>query len=636
VHASDFAKLGMQSMPYNVAITNSTDRLQTCPTCNVAARLSQIARAMPDAPGVIVPEGRRRDGARRYRTYTFRELDDDSDHIALGLRELGVTPGTRLALMVRPGFDFISLVFGLFNARAVAILIDPGMGRKNLLRCLDEAQPQGFIAVPLVHAIRSLLRQRYRDARINVTVGRRWFWGGATLEQVRKRGRAIQGSGFTVQGSEEGNRTSNIEHRTSNIEGELPEHSTLDVGRSMFDVRHRCGVLNPEPRTLNPSTPDDPAAIIFTSGSTGPPKGVLYRHGNFDAQVDEIRDQYGIRPGEIDVACFPLFALFNCAMGVATVVPEMDFSRPATVDPRNIIEPINDLNATQAFASPAVWDRVGRYCEQHGVRLPSLRRVLSAGAPVHADVLRRIKACIHEEGDVHTPYGATEALPVSSIAATEVLSETAARTRTGGGVCVGRRFPGIDWKVIDIADGPIATLAEVAALPPRQIGELIVRGPVVTRAYYRRPDANAVGKIADGAAIWHRMGDVGCLDDHGRFWFCGRLAHRVLTERGPMYTISCEAIFNQHPDVFRSALVGIGPRHRQTPVIIVEPEAGRFPRTSRVRQRLFAELRKLGQANDLTRHIEHFLVHPAFPVDIRHNAKIFREKLAAWAERRIV
>jgi acyl-CoA synthetase (AMP-forming)/AMP-acid ligase II len=379
----------------------------------------------------------------------------------------------------------------------------------------------------------------------------------------------------------------------------------------------------------------DPAAIIFTTGSTGPPKGVLYCHGNFDTQIDEIRDRYGIVPGEIDVPCFPLFGLFNAAMGVTAVIPDMDPSRPAQVDPAKIVEAITDWKATQAFGSPAVWSRVGQYCRDKGIRLSTLRRVMSAGAPVPAGVLQLMKDCIHPEGDVHTPYGATESLPVASIAASEVLGETAARARQGAGVCVGRKFSQIEWKVVRIVDGPIRTLAVAEELPLGEIGELIVSGPVVTREYVTRREANALGKIPDGSAVWHRLGDAGYLDDQGRFWFCGRVAHRVLAETGPMYTIPCEAIFNQHADVRRSALVGIGPPGRQRPAIAVEPLPGRLPRTARDRQAFLDALRQLAQSSPLTESIDEFLFHPAFPVDIRHNVKIFRERLAQWAARQL-
>jgi acyl-CoA synthetase (AMP-forming)/AMP-acid ligase II len=198
-------------------------------------------------------------------------------------------------------------------------------------------------------------------------------------------------------------------------------------------------------------------------------------------------------------------------------------------------------------------------------------------------------------------------------------------------VCVGTRFSAIEWKVIRVVDGPIASIGEVEELGPGEIGELIVRGPQVTREYVTRVEANALAKIADGETLWHRMGDTGYLDEEDRFWFCGRVAHRVLTERGPLYPVRCEAIFNQHPDVFRSALVGVGPVGKQRPVIVVELHPGHAPSDSEEEAAFLAELRDRAIANPLTESISDFLIHPRFPVDIRHNAKIFREKLADWA-----
>jgi len=546
---------------------------------NVARRLTEMAARMPDAIAVVVPRERNAQGKRRYDTFTFRQLEEESNRLASGLLAWGVPPGSRLALLVRPSMEFVSLVFALFKAGMVIVLIDPGMGGRNLARSLADAQPDGMIAIPLVHAARTLMRGRFARSRFHVTVGRRWFWGGLTLDQLRAQGRP-----------------------------DTICHDTLG---------------------------GDPAAIIFTTGSTGPSKGVLYRHGNFDKQVTEIRDFYQIQPGEIDVACFPLFGLFNAAMGVTTVIPDMDASRPARVDPRNIVEAVSDWQATQSFGSPAVWNRVGTYCQERQIRLPSLCRVLSAGAPVPPHVLARMKSVISEHGDVHTPYGATESLPVASIAASEVLGEPRARWALGDGTCVGRKFPGIQWRVIQICDGPIAELSQTVELPHGQIGELIVCGPVVTREYVTRVEANPLGKIRDGERIWHRMGDVGHLDDQGRFWFCGRMAHRVRTAEGVMFTIPCEAIFNQHPEVYRSALVGVGPAGSQRPVIVVEPWPGRMPRDQEARQRLISELMDLALGNPLTRSIDTFFVHPSMPVDIRHNAKIFRERLAVWAAKQL-
>lgn len=552
--------------------------LMTDTIWNVGILLDEVAQTQPDAIAIAVSGRRDRNGQRQYDTMTFRQLAEDSTRLAAGLAGMGVTPGTRLAVMVRPGIDFVSLVFALFKAGAVSILIDPGMGKKNVLSCLDQVQPQGFVAIPLVHAVRLLNGRRYREAKLNITAGRRWFWGGATLKKLRQ--------------------------------AEVSDFRPFEA------------------------TADDRAAIIFTSGSTGPPKGVEFRHEGFRRQVEFIQERYEIQPGEVDVPGFPLFGLFNSAMGVTSVIPEMDFSRPATVDPRNILEAVHDWQATQAFASPAVWNAVGQFCEREKLQMPTLRRVLSAGAPVPPHVLQRMRVAA-PNAEMHTPYGATEALPIASISASEVLSETLQHSREGAGTCVGTRFRGIEWQVIAITDEAIETIDHAASIETGEIGELIVRGPVITRRYATSEEATRRSKIRDGEMIWHRMGDVGYLDDQNRFWFCGRKSHRLTTAGGPMFTIPVEAIFNNHPRIFRSALVGIGPRDDQTPVVIVEPWPGQYPDTSEEIDQLLDELHQLGNKNELTERIHHFLLHPNFPVDVRHNSKIFREKLATWAEERL-
>ncbi len=548
---------------------------------NIAQRLTEMARRYPFQRAVVFPAGRDAAGRVMYSHLTFQQLDRESDRLARGLRQMGVFPGTRLVLMVRPSLEFIALTFALFKAGVVIVLIDPGMGRSNIFRCLAEVEPEGFIAIPIVQWIRRLNARRFPKARFNVTVGSRdWPW-------------------------------------------DKPNYRDL-LG----------GDWSPEPTTSTTAT--DPAAIIFTSGSTGPPKGVLYEHGMFDAQVDLLRDRYDIRPGEIDLPGFPLFALFNLAMGVTTVIPDMDPTKPAQVDPENIIEAIRDHGVTQAFGSPAIWNRVGRYCEQHQIELPSLKRVLSAGAPVPIHVSERMsKVLTGEEADLHTPYGATESLPVASISATEVLNHTADKSRRGAGTCVGQVFPQIALKIIEVTAGPIASINGIRELPARGVGEIIVQGPATTREYFRKPDATALAKIPDGDGFWHRMGDVGYLDDDGMLWFCGRKAHIVDSKSGRMFTIPCEAIFNEHPHVFRSALVGVGNKPNQRPVIVIEPEAGHFPNNSEERTSFETQLRELASANPLTQNIETILFHPALPVDIRHNVKIFREKLAPWAAQQL-
>lgn len=545
---------------------------------NIADRLRTSAELCGLQRAVVFPQGRDYAGRVSYTHLTFRQLDDEATRIARGLVRMGVRPGHRIVLMVRPSLEFIALTFGIFRSGAVATLIDPGMGRSSVFKCLDEVNPDGFVAIPPVHAIRRLMLGRYRNSRFNVIVGK----------------------------------------------------SPLRFGCSTYAELVSAG---DDPATAIPQTrATDQAAIIFTSGSTGPPKGVVYEHGMFDGQVDLIRDHYGVQPGEVDLPGFPLFALFNIAMQVTTVIPDMDPTRPANVNPLRILEAIENQGVTQAFGSPALWNRVGRHCEQHGITLPSLRRVLSAGAPVPVHVLQRMTKVLSPHADIFTPYGATECLPVASIGGRRVLSETAELTRQGRGTCVGTIFRQMQVKIIRTTFDPILTLADAEELPQGEIGEIIVKGPVATREYFRRADSTAVAKINDGNSFWHRMGDVGYLDAAGQLWFCGRRAHIVWTADGPMYSVCCEAIFNNHPDVYRSALVGPGERGQQVPGIVIEPEPGKYPETAEAVTIFTDQLLKLGAASELTKSIRNIYFHRSLPVDTRHNVKINRELLTEWVK----
>ena len=543
---------------------------------NIAAQLAEMARLQPARPAVICASGRDAQGAVAYEQLSFAELEEASNRLAIALGGVGIRRGQRTALMVPPGLDFFSLTFALFKAGAVPVLIDPGIGVRHLGGCLAHAMPEAFIGVPKAHAARVLLGWARGSVRTNVTVGAKWFWGGHALDELRAR---------------------------------VPAGSTFTP--------------------VEPAQ-DETAAILFTSGSTGTPKGAVYTHEIFGAQVAHIRGLYGIEPGEMDLATFPLFALFGPALGMTAVVPEMDASRPARADPATIVEAIRKFGVTNMFGSPALIDRVGRYGEAHGITLPTLRRAISAGAPVASKVLERFAQMLPEGAQIFTPYGATECLPVASIGSDEILGETRQRTAEGAGVCVGRPIPGVQARIIRISDEAIATWDDALELPAGEVGEIAVKAAHATRTYFNLPAATALAKIQDlvSGSFYHRMGDLGYVDERGRLWFCGRKAHRVATPQGTLYTDPCEGIFNTHSGVFRSALVGVRRNGATQPVLCVElePAAQGIPKDA-----IRAELRALGARHERTRQIETILFHPAFPMDVRHNAKIFRDKLAIWA-----
>jgi acyl-CoA synthetase (AMP-forming)/AMP-acid ligase II len=231
---------------------------------------------------------------------------------------------------------------------------------------------------------------------------------------------------------------------------------------------------------------------------------------------------------------------------------------------------------------------------------------------------------------VFTPYGATESLPVANIGSDTILRETRFLTDQGKGVCVGHPVPEMDVRVIPITDEPIPSFDESTVLPPGEIGEFAVSGPVVTAEYFGRPQATELAKMRDAAGrLWHRMGDVGYLDENGRLWFCGRKSHRVVTSEGTLFTIPCEAVFNTVPGIFRTALVGSKRNGVTYPVICYELDGS----VNRPEAEIERDLVAIGQRYEHTRRIEVFLEYPRdFPVDIRHNAKIFREKLAKWVD----
>ncbi len=543
--------------------------------CNIAAHLPDLAERNPHQLAVVFPQGRDRASRVAYTHYTVRQLNEESDRLARGLRSIGIKEGVRTVLMVKPSLEFFALTFALFKAGAVPVLVDPGMGIANLGRCLAEAQPQAFIGIPRAHLARRLFGWGRSSIHMLVTVGPRILWGGYTLDDIRRRGAGT----------------------------------------------HPFAVADDEPEATD--------AILFTSGSTGPPKGAVYTHGMFLAQVEMLRDLFQIEAGEIDLCTFPLFALLAPALGVTAVIPDMDATRPARVDPVKIIEAIEDFGVTNLFGSPALLNRVGLYGQQHDIKLPSLRRVISAGAPVAAAIIERFARMLAPGVQVYTPFGATEALPVSCIGSDEILGETRHATARGAGVCVGRPVAGMDVAILRISDDPIAEMSPELLSPPGEIGEIAVKGPVVSASYFNRPEATALHKMADPASgLYHRMGDLGYFDAAGRLWMCGRKSQRVRSGRETLFTIPCEAVFNAHPAVYRTALVGVGASGAARPVLCVElkPEC-----RNQDREQIRHELLELGAVRPHTAGITTILFHPSFPVDIRHNSKIFREKLARWA-----
>lgn len=538
---------------------------------NVCSLPRGFAQTQPEVPALV--------DKKTGRSLTFAQLNAELDATAAALVRAGFSPGDRAALFVATGIEFVVLVNACFQAGVVPVLIDPGMGARNVLACVREQRPRGLIGIRKALALRAVFRGAFASVETQVLVDGSFFPGAQALSKLKAAG------------------------------GAPPLHAP---------------------------SPDDVAAVLYTSGSTGAPKGVLYTHGMLAGQALAIRDMFGIRPGEVDVACFLPFGLFSVAMGMTAVFPDMDFRFPARARPQAIRAALE--GATSAFASPALWEPFSAALGD-GELLRGLKRVLTAGAPVRPRLHERLLSHL-PDGDVFTPYGATEALPVAFMSGRSVLAETAALTKQGRGTCVGRLAPNVEVRVIATTDDALPTIADARALPVGEVGEIIVRGPCVTRAYddahsERAREANLKAKIADPSTpegFWHRMGDCGYLDAQGRLWFCGRKAHRVEFEGGTLHSIPVEAVAEAAGDCARAAFVGVGPRGQQRGVVIYEVDGVRPRLAPGWEQARIAALRAtLG-----TTGIHHALLHfGKLPVDRRHNAKLEREALAAWAQSRL-
>ncbi|HKL49936.1 MAG TPA: fatty acid CoA ligase family protein [Wenzhouxiangellaceae bacterium] len=534
---------------------------------NIAEALRSQAADRPDGVALIVPTRRGADGRWQDRRWTYRQLNDLSDRLAAGFQRQAIQSGTRVAFMVPPSVEFFAMFFGLLKAGCVPVLIDPGIGLKPLKSCLGEARPEVFIGVTRAQLARMVLGWARGHIKRIITVGPRPFALGMRYRDL------------------------------------LTENAT-----------------DFEPPETDP---ESPAAILFTSGSTGIPKGVVYRHRHFAAQVRLVRETYGIRAGEVDLPTFPPFALFDPALGMTTVIPKMDFTRPARVNPEMLVSLIDQYQATNLFGSPALMNTLSRHLEAHSAKLPTIRRALSAGAPVSPAVVERMHLALDAAADIHTPYGATECLPVATIAGRELVGALSDGNRQGKGICVGRPLPANEVRLIRINDQSLARISDGIEIRSGEIGEICVAGPTVTDKYWQREAQTRLAKMYDEAGtVWHRMGDLGWIDEDGRLWYCGRKSERVVTSRGTLFTECVEGIANAVRGVYRSALVGVGESGRMTPILVVEPEPGQkiTPLIARVTRRM--------ADHEETSEVQRIEIRKSLPVDIRHNAKIRRADLA--------
>jgi acyl-CoA synthetase (AMP-forming)/AMP-acid ligase II len=496
-------------------------------------------------------------------TLSFLEFNRRCSLFAHHFKEMGLQAGDLVSLFIKPGEHFTPVVFALFKMGAVPVFIDPGMGKKNLLNAIQTTKPVALVGEPAIHLARKLYPKNFASVKFTVSTGRTWGQTQGLSSWLKNK----QDISFTA-----------IERN-----------------------------------------PDDRAAILFTSGGTGAPKGVETTHAILNTQTEMLREMFGLTPNETDLAGFPLFALFTLALGMTSVVPDMDPKAPAKCDPEKLVQNILSSKASFIAGSPAIWERVAQYCQNYRITLPTVKWVVMFGAPVRREIHEAFKLVL-TNGDTYTPYGATECLPVSLISGSELLLRAPADEMKFLGTDIGIAASGVEIRVIEPVNGTIAHISEAKTLPGLCVGEIIVRGPTVTPRYFEKEEATNLAKIqGENGELWHRMGDLGQFDSEGHLRFCGRVAHRVSTHN----PIPIEAVYNRHPAVKRSALIS----YRGHPAIVLELKKY----SPLKRKKIIEETCALSKQYSHTQDINRIFVAHSFPVDVRHNIKIDRTLLSKWA-----
>ncbi|MCW5828232.1 MAG: AMP-binding protein [Deltaproteobacteria bacterium] len=549
---------------------------------DLASIAHDVALNDPARIAVVEPAGRGPSGVRRYRRYTYRELSADVEAVAPGLREIGIAEGTRTVFMSPPSYETCVIGLALSRVGATLVLIDPSVGYRNVAERLRRIEPEAFVGIPVAHLGRLAFGWGPRTLRKLVVTGTPGFPGAHTVQSLRRK---------------------------------APD--------------------TPVPPAISP---DDPAAIMYTTGSTGPAKPSYYQHRHFAAVCRQVHQSWRFDPKReipVDMPVFPAFFFIALSAGGTVVVPPIDFVRqgPAKANPAALVEVINDCGVRSLFGSPVLLENLATHAVRNGLRMPTLKRVIGGGAPIVASLVKPMLDVMGEGGDVVSNYGSTEALPSTEMSGREMLKETWKETGQGAGICVGRPFDGTDLMIIRIVDGPLESMDAAEILGPGETGEILIRGAHVSPAYFRDLDSTRKNKIPDGqGGVWHRIGDAGYLDAQGRLWYCGRAGQRVKAAGGPLFSLQCEPIFDTHPKVRRSGLVGVAVNGQEIPVICVELKAG-FHRDELPEIR--KELLDLAARHPVTRPIRQVLFKRRLPVDPRHNSKIERPALALWAASQI-
>jgi fatty-acyl-CoA synthase len=285
------------------------------------------------------------------------------------------------------------------------------------------------------------------------------------------------------------------------------------------------------------------AAMCYTTGTTGAPKGVAYSHRSMVLHTFGVASGAAVPLTDRDKALVivPQFHAMAWGLPYACWTGGVDLLMPERfLQPEPLARMIEAERPTYAAAVPTIWNGLLRYTEETPTDLSSLRLVTCGGAAVPRALIERFKT---EHGvPIVQGWGMTETSPVAAIAwpprgaPDEEAVDWYART--------GRLIFGVELRLVDGAGGELPW-------DGRTVGELEVRGPWITGAYYKDP---APEKFHDG---WLRTGDVGTVDGRGFIQITDRSKDVIKSGGEWISSVELENTLMAHPEVVEAAVIGV-------------------------------------------------------------------------------
>ena len=317
--------------------------------------------------------------------------------------------------------------------------------------------------------------------------------------------------------------------------------SALEAGASELDSPSLAGQAAQRLPLADSRTGGDAlAALLYTAGTTGRPKGVMLSHANLCAAA--LAQAAALHPPPGDATALLLLPLCQGAslgrlvLQVMVGAPCLTLAQPS---PAAVLAALAEQGVSDVLLPPHLLQGLLDLPGLDARRLPALRRIAVGLAAVPAPLLRRARAA-WPGVDVVQAYGLTETAAV----ATADAAAQANASHHGWPGSVGRASLAAELRIAD---------EQGADLPVGQIGQVLVRGPMVMQGYWQQPDATAAA-LQGG---WLHTGDAGHLDAHGHLFIADRLPDIIRSGGEDVYSTEVEAVLRQHPVVADVAVVGL-------------------------------------------------------------------------------